>query len=87
MNIPDPVNGASYTKREVVAILEPYNYTPRSAIRSQLISKLFNIGRVKGGHITIYRDLKVINSEGFIKHLDFISRGQPRMLSTSDINR
>jgi len=41
---------------------------------------------VKGGHITIYRDLKVVNSEGFIKPIDFISRGQPIMLSTSDIN-
>jgi len=86
VNIPDPINSASYTKREVVAILEPYNSTPRSAIQSQLISRLFNSGRVKGGHITIYRDLKVVNFEGFVKPIDFISRGQPRMLSTSDIN-
>jgi len=42
VNIIDPFNGASYTKSEVVAILEPYNSTLRSAIRSQLISRLVN---------------------------------------------
>jgi len=83
VNIPDLVNDASYTKSEVVAILEPYNSTPCSSIRSQLISRLVNSGRVKGGRSNIYHNLKIVNSGGFIKHLDFVSRGQPRILSTS----
>ena len=87
VNISDPVNGDSYTKSEVVAVLEQYNSTPRSAIQLQLISRLVNSGQVKGGHSTIYRDLKIVNSGGFINHLDFVSRGQPRILSTSDMKQ
>ena len=48
MNILDPVNGVSYTKSEVIAILEPCNSTPRSVIRSKLISRLVNSGKVRG---------------------------------------
>ena len=42
-------------------------------------------GSVKGGRSTIYRDLKIAQGGGKLKHSNFSTRGKPPLLSNNDI--
>ena len=85
-NIPSPLNGSSYSKTEVIDILEPYNEDKRSTIRSRMITKMVAAGHVKGGRSTLYRDLKIARMGRVIKHSHFATRGKLRLLSDRDVN-
>jgi len=85
LNIPQPSNGSSYFKTEVVSIISPYNSPKRSTIRSTLIDKMVKSSSVKGGMNTIYRALKNARNRKSVKHSNFISCGKPPLLTNDDV--